>query len=127
MGMLNDDEHKGFEGNPKINNDDPLYQMLRNEQIKDFNEARKSRNELSFKGYDFRNVDLRGANLSGVDLTDAYFRNANMRGLDLRGCVMEGASIHEAKISGCYFPSNVSADELMMSLQHGTRIRVSRE
>ena len=34
-----------------------------------------------------------------------------------------GSSIAGAKISGCYFPSQLDPDEIIMSLNHGTRMR----
>ncbi len=36
---------------------------------------------------------------------------------------MEGASIAHAQISGTYFPEALSADEILMSLNFGTRLR----
>jgi hypothetical protein len=38
---------------------------------------------------------------------------------------LEGASFHGAKIAGAYFPADVSAFELVMSVEHGTRIRTT--
>ena len=48
---------------------------------------------------------------------------ADLRGVDLRSCQMEGASIAHAQISGAYFPAELSADEILMSLNFGTRMR----
>ena len=62
---------------------------------------------------DLRTADLRGAYCKGVDL----------RGVDLSEAKLEGASFHLARISGAYFPKNVLAEELIMSLDLGTRIR----
>jgi hypothetical protein len=36
---------------------------------------------------------------------------------------LEGASINSAKISGTYFPPSLSAEEITLSLVHGTRLR----
>ena len=47
----------------------------------------------------------------------------DLRGLDLRQACMEGASIAHAQISGAYFPADLSADEILMSLNFGTRLR----
>ena len=44
--------------------------------------------------------------------------SARQLGLDL-----EGASIAGTKISGTYFPKELSAEEINLSLQHGTRMR----
>lgn len=103
---------------------DPLYQALKNENVEAFNKARATRNPLpSFKLCDFRGLDLRGLNAEGLDFSDAYFRGADLRGVDFRYATLEGASIAGAKISGCYFPAALSADEIVMSLNHGTRMR----
>ncbi|MFT7291307.1 MAG: hypothetical protein ACI97Y_000357, partial [Pseudomonadales bacterium] len=38
---------------------------------------------------------------------------------------LEGASIAGAKISGSFFPDRLQASEILMSLNHGTRMRYS--
>ncbi|MAL99971.1 pentapeptide repeat-containing protein [Hydrocarboniclastica marina] len=104
--------------------DHPLFQALRNENVDAFNQARKSLNEVpSFAYCDFRGLDLRGLDATNLDLSNAYFRGADLRGVDFRQANLEGASIAGAKISGCYFPHKLAADELVMSLNHGTRMR----
>lgn len=104
--------------------DDPLYQALRDENIKAFNEAREKLEKLpSFAYGDFRGLDLRGLNARNLDLSNAYFRGADLRGIDFRETEMEGASIANTKISGCFFPHPIAADEIVMSLNHGTRMR----
>nr|WP_320048934.1 pentapeptide repeat-containing protein [uncultured Desulfuromonas sp.] len=102
----------------------PLYVLLHGEEVEEFNAQRETCTDLSvLKGLDFRGLDLRGADLSGFDLSDGYFRQSDLRGLDLRSCNLEGASLRSAKISGTYFPAELSADEILMSLNHGTRLR----
>lgn len=104
--------------------EDPLYQLLRDEDIAGFNAAREQRDKLpSFQLCDFRGLDLRGLNASGMDLRGAYFRGADLRGINFQSANMEGASIASTKISGCFFPHALSAEEIMMSLNHGTRMR----
>jgi len=104
--------------------DDPLYQALRNENIAAFNKAKTSTSPLpSFEYCDFRGLDLRGMDASGLDLRNAYFRGADLRGIDFRTSQLEGASIAGTKISGCYFPKELGSDEIVMSLNHGTRMR----
>jgi len=66
---------------------------------------------------------LRGMDADGVDLSGCYFRQADLRGLDLTGAILEGASIHAAKISGVTFPKALSAEEILLSLVHGTCMR----
>jgi uncharacterized protein YjbI with pentapeptide repeats len=46
-----------------------------------------------------------------------------VRGLDLREANLEGASIAHAQISGAYFPAQLCADEILLSMQFGTRMR----
>lgn len=104
--------------------DDPLYKALRDENIKAFNEARAKLEKLpSFAYGDFRGLDLRGLNARNLDLNNAYFRGADLRGIDFREANLEGASIANTKISGCFFPRPIAADEIVMSLNHGTRMR----
>lgn len=104
--------------------DDPLYQSLRSENISAFNNAKAKTSPLpSFELCDFRGLDLRGMDADGLDLRSAYFRGADLRGIDFRNAQLEGASIAGTKISGCYFPKSITSDELIMSLNHGTRLR----
>jgi uncharacterized protein YjbI with pentapeptide repeats len=56
-------------------------------------------------------------------MSGAYLRHADLRGLDLSETNLEGASINSAKISGTYFPTTLSAEEITLSLVHGTRLR----
>lgn len=58
-----------------------------------------------------------------VNFTDAYFRGADLRGLDFRNAKVEGASLAHAQISGAYFPVELTADEILMSVNFGTRLR----
>lgn len=105
--------------------EDPMYQLLREGKTAEFNEARKAGEPCNFVGLNFRAVDLRGAWLDGLDLTDCYFRQADLRGVNLYHCEMEGASIHNAHISGTFFPRALSSSEIRLSLQYGTRMRYS--
>jgi uncharacterized protein YjbI with pentapeptide repeats len=82
--------------------DTPLYALLHKDDIEGFN---------------------RDLNAEGIDFTDAYFRSADLRGLDLRSSSMEGASLAHAQISGAYFPPELTADEILMSVNFGTRLR----
>ncbi|WP_026179796.1 pentapeptide repeat-containing protein [Hahella ganghwensis] len=104
--------------------DHPMYQLLRDEKIEEFN-TRKGQGEAapSFELCDFRGLDLRGLDAHGLDLRGAYFRGADLRGINFEDTLMEGASIAATKISGCLFPKALPADEIIMSLTHGTRMR----
>jgi uncharacterized protein YjbI with pentapeptide repeats len=113
------------ENEPRII-DDPLYQLLRDGKIKDFNTAREQGQTPDLSHCDFRGVNLRGINARGLNMSDSYFRQADLRGIDFRDTNLEGASIHAAKISGACFPEALSADEITLSLLHGTRMRYQR-
>ena len=102
---------------------DPAFKLLRVGEVDAFHKNIEGRDVVDFTGADLRGSDLRKADLSKVILRDAYMRDADLRGCDLRDLDLEGVSLQNAKISGAYFPENVPASELRMSLQHGTRIR----
>lgn len=102
-----------------------LYLLLREERVRDFNELWKSGERVDFTGCDFRGVDLRGLQAEGACFKDAYFRGADLRGLDLRSVSLEGASLAQALVSGTYFPAQLPAQEIQMSVQLGTRMRYS--
>lgn len=103
--------------------DNPLYRLLRDEDIKGFNAQKPAEGQIDLAHGDFRGLDLRLLNAERVDFTGAYFRGADLRGLDLRGAQLEGASVAHAQISGAYFPAELSADEILMSVNFGTRLR----
>lgn len=109
--------------------DDPLYDILRKEDVTAFNAEKLARadNLPSFARGDFRGLDLRGLDAKGLDFRHAYFRGADLRGINFSRTAMEGASIAGAKISGCFFPRRLEASEIVMSLNHGTRMRYSAE
>ena len=102
---------------------DKLNMMLREENIEGANSLLAQGFEVDFAATDFRALDLRGLNTKGLDFSDSYFRMSNLRGLDFRTCNMEGASLHAAQITGCYFPKELSPEEVIMSVEHGTRMR----
>ncbi len=101
----------------------PLFALIRNEDIAGFNREKPKDASIDLRGGDFRGLDLRELDPSGVDFRDAYFRAADLRGLDLRDVPLEGASLAHAQISGTYFPAELSADEILMSVKYGTRMR----
>ncbi|AFJ03115.1 Pentapeptide repeat domain protein [Methylophaga frappieri] len=103
---------------------DPLYRLLRDGQVDTFNQRVAAGEVADLTGCDFRHMNLQGLVVDKLDLSDAYFRQADLRGIDFRRCrSLEGASIHGAKISGAYFPKALSAEEIELSLTHGTRMR----
>ena len=105
-----------------------LYDLLRAEQITEFNK-RKAAGESTdekLRAGDFRGLDLRNLDADGLDLTDAYFRGADLRGIDFRNTKLEGASFCQAHLSGCYFPAELSADEIRLSFDIGIRVRYQK-
>lgn len=102
-----------------------MYELLRAEKIAEFN-LRKARGDVKegmLRGGDFRGLDLRDLDAQGLDLRDGYFRGADLRGVDFRGAHLEGASFCQAHFSGCFFPVELSAEELRLSFDLGTRVR----
>ncbi|NMY38802.1 MULTISPECIES: pentapeptide repeat-containing protein [Pseudomonas] len=102
--------------------DSALYALLHKDDIAGFNQERPQ-GPIDMRGGDFRGLDLRQLNAQDVDFTDGYFRSADLRGLDLRTACIEGASLAHAQISGAYFPVELTADEILMSVNFGTRLR----
>ena len=114
-----------MEGVTPAISDNELYQLIRANQIEEFNERKKDGEDINFSGLDFRGIDLRGLIAQNIDFANAYFRSADLRGVDFRTCNLEGASIREAKISGVYFPTNLTPQEIDMSIKYGTRLRLA--
>jgi len=103
--------------------DDEIYQLLHEEKIDEANALLDSGKKCDLTGAFLRGLNLQGLHAQGINFANAYFRLADLRGLNLQSCCMEGASIHGAKIHGAYFPGELSAEEIMMSINHGTRMR----
>ncbi len=101
--------------------DDPLYLMIREKRIEEFNNQRSE--SCDFSGLDFRGVDLRGIHTDNINFSGCYFFGSDLRGLDLSNCQLQGASIHNAHIAGVLFPNQLSATEIQLSHQEGTRMR----
>lgn len=107
---------------PKISQD-PMYQLLRDENVPEFNSRRAKGVPADMRGVDLRGLDLRNMNVDGLDFTDAYFRGADLRGLDFRNSKLEGVSFASSNISGCYFPKELRPEEILLSVTHGIRVR----
>lgn len=110
---------------PNTSQEQPLYRLLREGKIEEFNASKQAGEVAHLEGYDFSSMDLRGINADGLDLSDCNFRMADLRDIDFRNTLLTGSTINRAKISGSYFSANIAADEILLSLEHGTRIRVS--
>lgn len=107
--------------------DDPAFKALRVGDIEGYHRAIQGREVIDFRGADLRGCDMRNVDLSRVLLRDAYLREADLRGCDLRKHDLEGCSIYNAKISGAFFPDNIPAEEIRLSLEYGTRLRTRKE
>ena len=103
---------------------DQAFKLLRVGETDVFNEAIAGLDVVDFSGTDLRGTDFRKADLSKIVLRDAYLRDADLRGCDLRHLDLQGVSFQGAKVSGTYFPENISSNEIRMSLRHGTRVRI---
>ncbi len=103
-----------------------MFNMLIDGNIGRFNEERGKGVLPDFANKNLRGIDLRRADLNGVNLHGAILSNTDIRGIDMYNCDMEGASMRAAKISGVLFPQNLAPEEIMMSVQYGTRLRITR-
>jgi uncharacterized protein YjbI with pentapeptide repeats len=109
-----------------LNYADPLYQLLRDGNVKEFNSRKAAGERCDLTHCDLRNLDLRGLDAGGLDLSNTYFRNANLRGIDFSTARLEGTSLNAAKISGVSFPADLAPDEIALSVEHGTRMRYKK-
>ena len=110
---------------PRFKPEDPAFRMLRDGDMEGFNRHKASGADLDLTHCDFRGVDFRGIDAIGLDLSGCYFRQADLRGVDFSHTRLEGASINGALISGTYFPPELTAGEIDLSLLRGTRMRYS--
>jgi uncharacterized protein YjbI with pentapeptide repeats len=104
---------------------DAMYRLLREGCITEFNVKKASGEKVDLRACDLRGLDLRGLDADGLDLSDCYFRQSDLRSVDFSKARLEGASINAAKISGAYFPPELTASEIELSLLHGSRMRYS--
>jgi uncharacterized protein YjbI with pentapeptide repeats len=102
---------------------DEFYQLLREGKIKEFNFRKGQAGRVKLTDCDFRHLDLRGLDAQAVDFRNSYFHQSDLRGVDLSQASLDGASFNGARISGVLFPRELSADEIMLSVTHGTRVR----
>ncbi len=102
---------------------DPMYQLLRVDNVKAFNIKKEAGQTCELRGVNLRALDLRGLDADGLDFSDSYFRDADLRGVDFSQSVMRGASLRGAKIYGCRFPGDLAPEEIRLSHDLGTRLR----
>ena len=104
--------------------DDEAFKCIRAGDMDGFRRVVEGRKIVDFSGADLRATDFRKIDMSKIVLHDAYLRDVDFRGCDLRQTDLEGASLHNAHIAGTYFPVNISPNEIQLSIQQGTRLRV---
>jgi uncharacterized protein YjbI with pentapeptide repeats len=103
--------------------EDPAYQALREGDLQSFSALTSEREDVDFRYCDLGGVDLRKVNISNIRLRGARLKGSDLRGLDLSHHDLEGVTIRNARISGTLFPRDLTAAEVRLSLQEGTRIR----
>jgi len=103
--------------------DDPAYQALREGDTESASALISEREEVDFSYCDLGGVDLRKVNIASMRLRGARLKASDLRGLDLSHHDLEGVTIRNARISGTLFPRDLTAAEIRLSLQEGTRIR----
>lgn len=103
--------------------DHPMYQLLQEGNAEEFNQRRQAGEVCDLRGADLRGLDLRLLDADEMDLSDCVMHQADLRGVDFSNTTMKGASINGAKIAGTLFPVDLSAEEITLSLLHGTRMR----
>jgi len=108
---------------PQIKQNDEMYQLLRDEKIAEFNQRKAEGEVVDLTHCDLRSLDLRGIDAKGVDFTGSYFRQTDLRGINFSTSILQECSLNGAKISGAYFPKELTPAEIQMSLTHGTRMR----
>jgi uncharacterized protein YjbI with pentapeptide repeats len=100
--------------------------MLSDGDVAGFNKEVERVGRADLTDADLRALDLREANLRGSDLRGAYLRDADLSGQDLSEANLAGASLFHAHISGALFPPGLAPEEIRLSLDFGTRLRVVR-
>ncbi|MEE2960073.1 MAG: pentapeptide repeat-containing protein [Myxococcota bacterium] len=105
--------------------DKEAFHLLHNHEIDRFHQKIEGMKEVDFSGCSLRGVDFRRVDMRRINIQGSYLRGADLRGVDLRAHDLEGCSFHDSIISGSYLPPNVTPDEVIMSIRHGTRIRTT--
>ena len=100
------------------------FKCLREGDLLKFGALIKNMDKLDLTGCDLRGTDFRQVDVTKLILNNAYLRDADLRGVDLRSNDLQGVSIRNTKMSGAFFPDTLSASEILMSHQYGTRIRM---
>ena len=108
---------------PEFRNSE-LRNLILEGKKQEFNE-RAGQSAPDLENASLRGVDFQGFDLSHANLRGAYLRSADLRGCDLFWADLDGASLHGARISGVRFPRSLTADEIRLSVELGTRLRAA--
>ncbi|MDR2142186.1 MAG: pentapeptide repeat-containing protein [Deltaproteobacteria bacterium] len=103
----------------------PKPRLLLEESAEEFNKLANMDQAPDLANQNLSDLDLRKFNLKKANMTGCYLRGANLGGVDLSQANLDGASIKNAQISGCFFPRGLSANEIQLSQERGTRMRQS--
>jgi uncharacterized protein YjbI with pentapeptide repeats len=103
-----------------------VFKSLRAGDLDTYHRLIQGQEEVDLTDADLRGTDLRHADITKAKLRGAYLRDADLRGVDLRHLDLEGCSLLHAKISGTFFPDNITPEEIRLSHDYGTRLRVRR-
>lgn len=107
----------------QVQHDDPMYRLLRDGSIKEFNRGNLQGEFCDPTYCDLRNLDLRALDAIGIDFSNSYFRSADLRRIGFSAGRLEGASLNDFKISRADFPADLTPDEIVLSVNRGTRMR----
>jgi uncharacterized protein YjbI with pentapeptide repeats len=100
--------------------------LIQEEKYHEFNSlVERADGVVDLTGAHLRGYDMRKCKLRKADLTGAYLRSSDLRSVDLSEAKLDGASIKEAKVSGTLFPRSLPPEEIRLSLEYGTRLRVN--
>lgn len=103
-----------------------FHGYLRDDKISSFNNEVKNLAEpVDLENCNLRGLDLKNVILKNANLKHSYLKLADLRGVDLSNAQLEGATINHARVSGVLFPKNITAEEIKLSLEFGTRIRTT--
>ena len=101
----------------------PKPQILFDENRDKFNQLVSQGKTPDLTNQNISDLDLRGFNFKNVDLSGSYLRGADLSGVDMSEACLDGVSIKKANISGAFFPYDLPAREIILSWEHGTRMR----
>ena len=102
---------------------DPVNDLLREGKIDEVNNIIAAGGKPSFSNTDFRSMSLIGLNATGLDFSNTHFLLSDLTDLDLSTCELKGANLKGAKVCGTLFPPEIPAMQIIMSIEHGTRLR----